>query len=232
MFTGQQIANIALADVGHAYALGGIPGTNGKNPWDCSSAVDWWLGKKCGFLLPGMTTAYTGASHGPVVISYVTWRSAETVLHPQAGDLVMWPGIGANGHIGIAVSETEMVSALNPAMGTQKTLISATHPGIPMIRRIKDTVKTAPGGGVTTTGFTDPFTVLTNANAFAGDLLSADLWERIGMSVAGAVLIIVGLLIVGRSNGNEETVESVTGFNKGRRAHASGREPNPAPIHE
>lgn len=229
--TGTQIANAIERYIGHKYALGGAPGTDGKSPWDCSSCVNWVLGHDFDYRLPGMKTAYTGATHGPVVVSYVTWTGASTVAKPQAGDLVIWPGIGAAGHIGIAVSSTEMVSALNPGLGTMKTPIASTHSGPPMFRRIKGAAATTK---TKTTSIFNPFSALTNVNSFAGDLLSADLWERAGLILAGAILIIIGLVVLGRGGALKNTSydPEVRGFNQGRRAHASGIEPNPAPIHE
>src|ERR1700678_2800669 len=39
--SGTAIANDALQYVGHAYVYGGAPGSNGKNPWDCSSFTSY-----------------------------------------------------------------------------------------------------------------------------------------------------------------------------------------------
>lgn len=135
---GQQIASDAMNDIGHAYILGGAPGPNFDKPWDCSSAVNKWLGHDFGMRLPGTTKAgYDGTSHGPGSWQYITWSGAKTVGGPpQAGDLLIWPGTGALGHIGIAISATDMVSALNPELGTMRTPIISTKPGIHIIRRI------------------------------------------------------------------------------------------------
>lgn len=116
---------------------------------DCSSYVGRVLGL-CGVKLPlGMT--YKNGSHGPAVISYVAWRGAVTVPSPQAGDLCIWAGLGPLGHIGIAVSATHCISALNPEDGCQITPIADTGPrGAPLIfRRV---IGAAGGGGLSWTG--------------------------------------------------------------------------------
>ncbi len=137
--SGDAIASNAVNDVGHAYALGGAPGTNFQNPWDCSSAVSKWLGHDFGLRLPGSSKpGYDGSSHGPGSWQYISWSGAKTVSTPSAGCLVIWPGMGAAGHIGIAVSGSQMVSALNPALGTRVTDILATKPGLHIYRQITD----------------------------------------------------------------------------------------------
>ena len=74
--------------------------------------------------------------HGPVVLDYGGWSGAVDVGTPRAGDLCIWAGSGAAGHIGIAISDTEMVSALNPALGCKRTPIVGTGPsGVPLIYR-------------------------------------------------------------------------------------------------
>jgi hypothetical protein len=137
--SGQAIASDAVNDVGHAYLLGGAPGPNFDQPWDCSSAVAKWLGHDFGLRLPGQSKpGYDGTSHGPGSWQYISWNGAKTVSGPSAGCLVIWPGMGAAGHIGIAISATKMVSALNPAMGTQVTDIVTTKPGFHIYREITD----------------------------------------------------------------------------------------------
>lgn len=124
------IAGDALKYIGHPYSYGGAPGTDGSSGWDCSSFINWVLGHDFNMKLPGsLKPGYNGTSHGPAVINYVSWRGAKTVASPEAGDLCIWVGIGVNGHIGIAVSPNQMVSALNPGLGTAKTVIHGSGPG-------------------------------------------------------------------------------------------------------
>lgn len=140
------IAADATQYQGHKYSFGGSPGTNGQGGWDCSSFVNWVLGHDLGYTLPGMHSPYTGSSHGPVVVSYVAWHTAKTVSKPSAGDLCIWPGIGSAGHIGIALSATTMISALNPSMGTAITPIKGYGPpGVPVMYRSIGVIAKKPG---------------------------------------------------------------------------------------
>jgi hypothetical protein len=148
------IASTALRYQGVPYRFGG------GNPggWDCSGMIKWVLQHDLGLALPGGT--YADTAHGPVVIQYVRWRGAVTVKAPgAAGDLAIWPGIGALGHIGIVLGPNKMISALNPKYGTAVTPIHGYGPpGVPVMYR---RVTAAPGGG----GFT---TVSDPAGAGAG----------------------------------------------------------------
>lgn len=111
-----QIANDAMKYVGHAYLYGGSPGTSGSQPWDCSSFVNWVLGHDLGVTLPGGIRGYNGTSHGPPTGSYLLWGGATRIPRNQvqAGDIC----VNAS-HMGIATSNTEFVSALNPSLGTR-----------------------------------------------------------------------------------------------------------------
>lgn len=120
----------------------------GANPngWDCSGFVNYVLGHDLGLTLPGGIKHFNGATHGPVVLSYVGWSGAVTVQAPAAGDIVLWPGVGAGGHMGIAISGTTLLSALDPALGTNETPIMSTHSGKPVFRRVLG----AGGGDIST----------------------------------------------------------------------------------
>lgn len=111
----------------------------GANPdgWDCSGFVNWVLGHDLNMTLPGSTKAgFAGTSHGPAVTAYAGWSRAKTIIAPEPGDLCIWVGVGARGHIGIAISPTQMISALNPALGTTVTKIQGAGPaGAPLIYR-------------------------------------------------------------------------------------------------
>lgn len=122
------IANDALKYQGHAYLYGGAPGPDGSRPWDCSSFSSWVLGHDSGLTLPGAGAAgYNGESHGPTTVAYLAWAHAQTVGHDgghaQAGDLCVWQT-----HMGIALGGGQMISALNPHLGTQVTTITAGAP--------------------------------------------------------------------------------------------------------
>lgn len=106
----------AQAGVGHCYLYGGAPGTNGKSCWDCSSFANWCVGKVAGLSIPGFPNGtYTGAVHGPATTEWGTWGGLTHIgrADVQAGDIVVWTG-----HMGIAISNKDMISAHDPAQGT------------------------------------------------------------------------------------------------------------------
>jgi cell wall-associated NlpC family hydrolase len=119
--SGSAISQDALQYVGEGYIYGG-PSQPGK--WDCSSFVSYVLGHDLGHSLPGGTwtqVTNNGSSHGPSTLSYLPWTGASSIARSSvaAGDLLMWQT-----HIGIAISNTQMVSALNQSLGTQISSIS------------------------------------------------------------------------------------------------------------
>jgi peptidoglycan DL-endopeptidase CwlO len=118
----------------------GVPYVWGKaspSGWDCSGFVNYVLGHDLGFVLPGNVKDFSGTWHGPVVAQYATWKSAGTIKGPpEAGDLCVWIGVGASGHIGIALGADRMISALDPQQGTCVTPIKGYGPaGAPLIYR-------------------------------------------------------------------------------------------------
>jgi peptidoglycan DL-endopeptidase CwlO len=120
---GSQIANDALQYTGHSYVYGGAPGPNGTNGWDCSSFVNWVLSHDMHMAIPGGT--WNPSTHGPTTLSYLAWSGAQTISRSgvEAGDLCNWQT-----HIGIAINNSQMISALNPSMGTEVTGIEAGGP--------------------------------------------------------------------------------------------------------
>lgn len=135
--TGNAIADRALQDQGHCYTWGGAPGSNGKGCWDCSSAVNWWL-TQTGNPVPGGN--WDPGTHGPNTLNYIAWGGARTVASgmpsgvagkAQAGDIV----VDAS-HMGIAIGNGQMVSALNPSLGTRITSISGTMIPPTFIKRL------------------------------------------------------------------------------------------------
>lgn len=137
--SGTAIVQAALRYEGHPYVWGG---------WDCSGMVNHVLGHDLGITLPGGIKNFQGPPpHGPVVAQYAVWNGATTVSGPPSpGDLCVWAGVGASGHIGIAISGTEMISALNPSLGTRKSGIQGSGPaGAPLsFRRVN--AAGSPGG--------------------------------------------------------------------------------------
>jgi hypothetical protein len=145
-FTGALLARIALRYQGQGYVYGGNADRPGN--WDCSSFVSYVL-HQAGLALPDGKWGQPGFppnSHGPVVMDYALWAGAMTVGTPEVGDLCCWEGLGPDGHIGIAISHTEMISALNPTLGTAVTPIVGTGPA--GARLIYRRITGVAGGGV------------------------------------------------------------------------------------
>lgn len=130
--TGQQIASDALQYVGHKYIYGGAPGDNGQNGWDCSSFVNWVLNHDLGMAIPGYSGhQWPPTTHGPTTLSYLGFGSGISASEVGAGDLCVWTS-----HIGIATTNSQMVSALNEQLGTQVTGILDGGPsGEPLVYR-------------------------------------------------------------------------------------------------
>lgn len=121
-----QIATDAMKYNGAGYVWGGSP-ASGIGHWDCSSFVSWVMGHDLHMSIPGYPNGtYTGNSHGPVTAEYLVWSGAHTIPRNQvqAGDLCCWQT-----HIGIAIDNTNMISALNPQLGTQVSTIEGGGPG-------------------------------------------------------------------------------------------------------
>jgi cell wall-associated NlpC family hydrolase len=139
---GSAVATDALRYQGVKYVWGGANPTTG---WDCSGMVNWVVGHDLSQPIPGGGAGvFDGAQHGPDVASWLTTPLCHTVLAPQAGDLACW---GPNAHMGICISATQMISALNPALGTRITTIPAAHSGPAIFRRLVSTASPATGAG-------------------------------------------------------------------------------------
>jgi cell wall-associated NlpC family hydrolase len=126
------IPHAALQYLGHAYLFGGAPGKDGSQPWDCSSYTNYVCAVKCGLPIPGYKAGkYDGTSHGPPSGAWAVWTGLRNVSasEVQAGDIIIW-----GGHIGMALNNTQMISALNPKTTTKVTQIEGTGRG-PIIRR-------------------------------------------------------------------------------------------------
>lgn len=125
------LAATALQYVGHAYRYGGAPGANAQNPWDCSSMVNWVVGVAHGKAIPGNGPGkYNGSTHGPPTGTWGVWPGLQRLSRSdvQAGDIIVWVG-----HMGIAISNTDYVSALNPKTTTKVRPIDGGSSGPLMI---------------------------------------------------------------------------------------------------
>lgn len=126
------IATIAMGYQGHAYRFGGAPGKNGANPWDCSSFVNYVVSVRAGRAIPGYGPGkYQGTTHGPPTGTWAIWSGMTSIKRGDvmAGDILLWAG-----HMGIAISNTQMISALNPS---EKTKVSTIDKGVgrgPLVR--------------------------------------------------------------------------------------------------
>jgi cell wall-associated NlpC family hydrolase len=124
--TGGTGTNAIAADaqkyVGEGYVWGGNAAQPGQ--WDCSSFVSYVLGHDLGLTLPGGRWGDPGFppnSHGPTTGSYLLYGGPINRGSVQAGDLVVW-----SSHIGIAISNSQIISARDPQEGTGVSGIDAT----------------------------------------------------------------------------------------------------------
>lgn len=101
--SGDRAAIVAAAEagIGTPYVLGGKTSA----AWDCSSFVSQVFAQS-GINL----TAYT----------YDMKNEVKPTSSPQPGDIVFTNGYS---HVGIYVGDGQMISALNPSQGTQKTAV-------------------------------------------------------------------------------------------------------------
>lgn len=131
---GAAIAADALKYKGAGYVWGGTCSRVGD--WDCSSFVSYVLGHDLSLSLPGGHWGDAGMppnAHGPVVSDYLAWAGAASVTSPQAGDLCIF---GPDVHIGIAIGNGQMISALNGTLGTTTSAIQGTAGGTLVYRRL------------------------------------------------------------------------------------------------
>jgi cell wall-associated NlpC family hydrolase len=132
-------AAVAAGYIGRlTYVMGGIPA---QNRVDCSSFDNLVYGWRLGLAIPMYKAGkYKGQAHGPVVVQWATTGLAVTVHDPQIDDLVLWPGIGALGHMGIYAGNGQFISALGTGLGVRKIPVRDVHKPVPvMYRRMKAT---------------------------------------------------------------------------------------------
>jgi cell wall-associated NlpC family hydrolase len=110
----REILQAAYTGLGHSYVWGG---TSFDRGWDCSGFVQW---------------AYAQA--GIALPRTEQWLPMVPTNNPQPGDIVVQNPDGPHhwSHIGIYVGHGEMISALNPSVGTvmhtpQSTSSSSTY---------------------------------------------------------------------------------------------------------
>ena len=97
------IVGTAQSGVGSAYVYGGTS----YGAWDCSGFTQWVYAQN-GISIPRTSQAQASAG--------------TPTANPQPGDLVIQSG---GGHVGIYLGGGKMISALNPAQGTQVHSVNA-----------------------------------------------------------------------------------------------------------
>jgi cell wall-associated NlpC family hydrolase len=132
------IASTAMRYQGAPYKWGGWLPTG----WDCSGFVGYVLGHDLGLGLPPGHTPWNPDAHPAMSMQYKAWKAGSfKVKSPVAGDLCCWFS-----HVGIAISPTRMISALDPSQGTLVTPIQGYGPvGEPLsYRRVADVSAASP----------------------------------------------------------------------------------------
>jgi peptidoglycan DL-endopeptidase CwlO len=113
--SGSALANALASYAGKTpYKWGGA----NPNGWDCSGAVNYTGNVVVGIAIPGYAPhTFTGNSHGPTTLVWLAWLPAHATRVSRAGvaagDIVIGPA-----HMGVAVSNSEYVSALDTQYGT------------------------------------------------------------------------------------------------------------------
>lgn len=113
--TGDSIVSVAQSHKGVRYKWAGFLPSTG---WDCSGAVNYWLGHDLGMALPG-GFHWNGKVHGPVAAQYKIWGGSTPTSDPQPGDLCCWQT-----HVGIYLGGGQMFSAFDSARGTLATPVT------------------------------------------------------------------------------------------------------------
>lgn len=115
------IAQTAMQYDGQPYWWGGSTPTGvGGKGFDCYGLLTWVLHHDLGYNLPNNT--HSG------YWEFLAWTGAHSInkSQVQAGDLILWPT-----HSGIAVSSTQMISAMNPSRGTGVDTFDGGGPLLP-----------------------------------------------------------------------------------------------------
>jgi cell wall-associated NlpC family hydrolase len=133
---GGAIAADAQKYIGSGYVFGGNASSVGN--WDCSSFTSYVLGHDLNIPLPGGKWGDPGMpphAHGPTTGSYALWGTQLNQTDVQPGDLVVWQS-----HMGIAISNTEIVSAQDEKLGVGTSTIAGTTASLgeptPHFRRV------------------------------------------------------------------------------------------------
>jgi hypothetical protein len=113
----------------------------GANPrgWDCSGAFNYVANRLCSLSIPGFAPrTFTGATHGPNTAVYLLWIPGHANRVPRSqvttNDVCLWLT-----HMGVALDNTDYVSAYDTASGTAKRPIDGGGPPgeFPMFWRLR-----------------------------------------------------------------------------------------------
>jgi cell wall-associated NlpC family hydrolase len=131
---GTRIAADAQLYKGAGYEWGGNASQTGD--WDCSSFVSKVLGQDFGLPLPGGgkwgDPGYPPHAHGPGSTQYMLYGTGVDLGDVQAGDLIV-----SVEHIGICIGGRQMISAMDPQLGTNIGTFPEGFPsGPPVYRRV------------------------------------------------------------------------------------------------
>jgi hypothetical protein len=186
---------------GHQYVFGAA----GPNTFDCSGLVQYSL-QQLGYKnVPRTSEAQWG------------WVQKISSSQIQPGDLVFaqFPGDpqASPGHVGVYIGNGQVFSARSPSAGIGIDTLSSWGSAIVGYGRVPG----SPSGGTpaTTTGF-DPLGLGGLVNAFTGfannfgdmfkifhDLVSPAFWLRIGMFLAGLLLLAFGVYAFVKADSGE-----------------------------
>jgi cell wall-associated NlpC family hydrolase len=119
------LSGIAESLIGFPYKWDGSPATGVA---DCSSLMNWCVGHLGGRAIPGYKAGtYDGTEHGPNTVLWLAWfgtgLSRVSRANAQPGDLAIWQT-----HMGMITGTDQMVSDLNPSLGTRQTTIAEAAP--------------------------------------------------------------------------------------------------------
>lgn len=208
--TGAQIVALAEKYLGAPYVYGGTS----PSGWDCSGFVQWVL-TDLGVKSVPRTSEEQWA-----------WVDKVSSSQIQPGDLVFaqFPGDNASpGHVGIYVGNNKVLSAEDPAQGTQYDTLTDWGSAIVGYGRVPGS---AGGGASGTGGGTNDLSILgqvlelpTQITGFFDDfktLIDAAMWlthpgnvARIGAFIVGTGLFIFGVWLLAKSANPELKLPSI-----------------------
>jgi Bacteriophage peptidoglycan hydrolase len=214
--TASQISNMLafmIAQIGKPYSESS--GRFGPSEYDCSGLV-FTAANQAGITIPGSASADSGDVLANTEIDYLASLPGAQVITSQSqiktGDIVGFTGAspdpsnyGPIGHIGMAVSNSTLVSAFDTQSGVTETPMSQSGGFVVAVRLLNATIPTPSGAGGTTgsQGVSSIFSIPSQITGFFGDaktlidalmwIVNPASWLRIGAFFAGTILIIFAI---------------------------------------